>query len=845
MRHHIFLTLSVTLILGLALSEAFAFFPLTVTLTLFGLAFCWRGGGRLSHLLYGLLLISVLYGQYRYWHVAEDDVVHFTGQEVTLTATVATPPHREGGTLRFEAMARQVVTDGRAVPASGRIRVSRYLKYDPADLAYGDTFTATVTLKPITSLANPGGFDWAAYQWRKGIRTHTSISHRTALAITRSASLMGVVHDWRRRMQQLARNALTEDAAAFATALAAGDARGISEELRQTFQAAGLAHVLAVSGTHLGLVAGVVFLLIQWAVRRLPYGILLRLTRHLTPRQAAALAALVTVIGYALLAGGRTPTLRALVMVALVMGALLLRRQAHGLTGLGVAAVLILLVDPRAIGQASFQLSFAAVTAILLALMRLNRPEPADTDTIPTDMLAPEPPPPTFTARCLRALTTSAVVTLAAGLATAPLVAWHFGQIAWPGFVANLLLLPLLGFVVLPLVLFCMVLAPAFGELPLAGLMQTLLDGFLSACGAFAALPGALSHVPAPPLPVLVASYGVALLILTGHRHLSRATQTTGGVVVALAWLVALHPAPATGTLRVAMLDVGQGDGAVVTGPDGSALVIDGGTRWGRFDTGRLALDPYLTANGVRRLSLLASHPQQDHQGGLTHLVSRFHPERVYSNGDSRPDSRFLEAFNDAAKNAGVSPVRLWAGTPFAPLPGIDSDVLHPPPGPARATARADNNRSLVVRIRHGRHSFLFAGDIEKDAEAMLAASGRDLTATVLKVPHHGSASSSSAHFVERVAPRLAVISAGNGNRYGHPSPKVVRRYRERNVPILSTASVGAILMETDGHTLKVASQRLLHPERVAPWSAAPWSGEYLNALRLFAPRRLWREVES
>lgn len=832
MTHYPVVTLAVALLLGLAAGELLGYLPVATCALLLATGLLARPGSRRGHALYALLLLAALYGPYRYWHVPVDDVGHYTGHRVRLTATVAELPYTERGRTVFMARAERLAAGGRSVPVSGLVRVYRS---GGGPLAYGDRFTADVTLRPVTALRNPGGFDYAAYLWRQGVRSRAGISARTPVTVERPPTdFMTRLNRWREGMRDAAYAALAPDRAALLVALAAGDARGVSQDVRDRFQAAGVAHLLSVSGTHLGLVAAVVFLLVRLGARLLPTRVLLGVTRRATVRESAAAAGLVVVTAYALLAGASTPTVRSLVMVWLVVLALAFGRRSHAPTALAVAALGILAWDPRALGEASFQLSFSAVLAIVLAVERLPRPE------------GPDGGPPPRGARLRRAALATAVVTLAAGLATAPLTAWHFGYVSWAGFVANLVVVPFTGVVVMPLALFAAVAAPALGALPLDGPVGAVLGGLLTLVGWFAALPEAGAGVAPPPIPLLAATYGAGLIVFLGWGHVAPRALGLGAAAFGLAWFLCLHPPPPTGALRVAILDVGQGDAAVAVGPDGSALVIDGGTRALRFDTGRLAVAPYLQGLGVRRVALLASHPQVDHEGGLVHLVGAFGPRAVYTNGVRRLGRVFDDDFHAALARAGLAVTPLAAGVPFDPLPGVAAAVLSPVAPPAGGDdPHALNDGGLVLRLGLGPHRFLFAADVEAPAEAALAASGADLAATVLKVPHHGSDTSSTAPFLMRVRPRVAVISVGRDNPYHHPSPAVEAAYGRAGAALYETRRDGAVLFATDGRVLRMARWADLAPARIAPWERAPRAAELRNLVRLWRPERLWRTVRT
>ncbi len=848
------ITLVAVAIGGLAAAELFRLLPLAcmlaalVALVALGLQ-VRRGRQRPIRWRYGLVFIGFfLWGQFAALWLPGDHLSHRAGERLLLSATVVELPRLSraadgSGRERFLARADAITVDGAEQAASGLVRISRYLNPGDAPLAAGERFMAPVTLKPIHSLHNPGGYDYAAFQARQGVRVRASISRKATLTrLAPAAGPWAAVHHWRERMREAIHAALPRDRAALLTALSIGDGRGLPDHLRERFQAAGLAHVLAISGTHLGLVAGVVFWLVRWGLMLLPARLLARLTTRITARTLAGTVALVTVTGYALLSGGRVPTVRALIMVWMVTLALLLGRRGHTPTALAAAGLLILLWDPLALGSASFQLSFTAVMAILLALSVLPAPK------------APPGEMPPLGQRLRTAVIGTVLVTLSAGAATAPLVAYHFGQVSWPGFVANLILVPLLGAVVLPFSLLAAVLAPALGHLPMAGEVDWLLAAFIDGVGRFAALPGALTHVAKPPGLLVLAGFGAVALIIAGRRRLHPGAIPIGILCLGLAWWVALFPPRPEGRYTIAFLDVGQGDAAVITGPGDGALVIDGGTRFGRFDIGRLVLAPYLWQQGIHHLTLIATHPQIDHAGGLIYLIDpqarRFTIDRYYDNGQRRAGARFDGELHRSLTRLGQTATPLYRGQPLdvapfsAAAPPLAARVLWPPSPPSGTPrAEADNNDSLVIALTVGLHRFLFTGDIEQPTEAALLAAKSPLAATVLKVPHHGSGSSSGDAFIRAVSPALAVISAGFANPYGHPRQTVLDRYRAAAIPTLVTADSGAVLLRTDGRSLRMVTGRDLSPQPVIPFANGALAAERRNLMRLFAPRLLWRGV--
>ena len=260
--------------------------------------------------------------------------------------------------------------------------------------------------------------------------------------------------------------------------------------------------------------------------------------------------------------------------------------------------------------------------------------------------------------------------------------------------------------------------------------------------------------------------------------------------------------------LRVTILDVGQGDSAVIESPRGLNVVIDAGRSFEDGDSGRQIVLPFLRSRGINRLdALLLTHADDDHMGGARTLIERI---RVH---------RLLIPIGESSR-AGFGPLRETASRKRIPVrevgagqvldfgDGASAEVLNPLT-PTPAPGENDNDRSLVLRLRHGRNSILFAGDAEESAESAMCRSITDLTADILKAGHHGSRTSTSDRFLARVNPQVAVISAGRRNAFGHPHPTVLSRLAKRGIRAFRTDQNGAITIESDGATLRIQTQRL------------------------------------
>jgi competence protein ComEC len=483
------------------------------------------------------------------------------------------------------------------------------------------------------------------------------------------------------------------------------------------------------------------------------------------PHRPSAVTAIVVVIGFALVVGPEPSVLRAVVMAVLVLVASLLDRDASVINSLSLAAVAILAVRPNDLFDPGFQLSFAATLGIVIT-------------PLPRGAI-------------LGALAVSA----AAQLAVLPISLTHFNQLSTIGLVANLGVVPLAavatvgGLVAVGLSF----LSEALAAVVFDAVWPVLLA--LRWIVALAArVPGAVVYLPAPGWPAVTCYVGGLASLLVWHGagdrdgRGPRAWLLLGGALLALAIGFAAWPLlrPADGRLRLTVLDVGQGDAIVVEMPDGRALVVDAGSGGPmRLDTGERVVAPFLWNRGIRRLAGLAvTHDDSDHAGGAGAIRRLFAIDEEWA------------ALNPPAPHR-------FGGAGLAALP------------PTATDAGRRNEAALVLRIDMGLASFLLTSDIGVPRERELAASGARLDSMVLKVAHHGSRSSTSAEFLHAVNPRLAAISVGARNAYGHPDAGVVARLSGVGAQVYRTDRDGALIFETDGRVLTVTRWASGRVERV------------------------------
>jgi competence protein ComEC len=470
-------------------------------------------------------------------------------------------------------------------------------------------------------------------------------------------------------------------------------------------------------------------------------------------------------------------------------------RQKDLYDALFLAAFLILVAAPAALFDVSFQLSFLAVLSMLYLVPRFMEMG------APLKKWADEQ---TWSKRKIATYVAASLVTSAAAiLGTGPLVGLYFNRISVVGFLANLLLVPLMG---LGSTLLSLLTALAvFLSTPVAFILTELnilsLRLSVGLVDFFSRWPMASYRIATPSWPEIFLFYG-AILCAANLKRRPKAIYLLA-TVIGIFIAVQIYDSRLRNNpdrLEIAFLDVGQGDAAVVHLPGGKVIVIDGGgTLDGSFDPGERIVAPYLWQRKIKRIDfLVSSHYHPDHLQGLFFLLENFEVDRVWVNGDREADfsgaERFLLTAGDRvrAMSREDRPVEIGEAR---------VEFIHPP---RRQRDFWGNSGSLVLRLTYGAHSFLFCGDIENLAEEEILKRNPNLISTVMKAPHHGSKTSNSVNFVQSTRPKYAVFTVRSGGRSNLPNSEVLARYEAIGTEILRTNRNGAIIFETDGKEIQV-----------------------------------------
>lgn len=845
------LPLTAALLLGLVLGSYLPYVPfLTLLLVmLIGamvIVFEWLGRltGRQGTLLFAAMLTGLLYWTVYLATTTGADVQDRVGAYPVRVVGTVVEPVRLAPTRAVVVLSEVSLGGGDlALPVGGRVRVT-WREADQS-LKQGDRVSFIGWLRVPSGTMNPGGFDYGAYLKRQGIDAVVSLSGPGRVTVLGSAALLSrwglwsLIDEWRDRIHRAAVSSLDGTARAIYLAIILGESGYLTPEVRDAFMMTGTVHILSISGSHLGLISLLSFLVIRWVCLGLPTSWLLAMSRRVTPTRLAALLTTIPVTFYALLAGAETATVRSLVMILVFLLAVWLGREADVSLSLAVAALLILAYDPRALFDISFQLSFVSVLAIALVLRRLT----VDRSIGRPDLDGRRP-------RLLGWVRDGVWIGGGATLATLPIVAYHFNQIAWLGLGANLIVVPLAGFAVVPVGLGSAVwLLLTGGEaLPLAWINRGLLDLMVRVVDSMALVPGAEWRVSSPTIPAIACFYVLLYAAAFSACRLWLRQGCLLGAALLLGWWVwSPRGVPDGDTLRVSFLDVGQGDACLLELPDGQTILIDGGTRSDTVDMGRTVVGPYLWDRGIRRLDhVIGTHPQLDHIGGLPSIIRSVRVDHYWGNGLAREEA-FYRRLQAALQESGIPEQRAQEDQMIVQAGPCRLIVLNPPrqlldgPRPMplssvpAASGSALNNRSVVTRLICGPHSFLFAADIERDALWRLRESGRSLPTRVLKVPHHGATSSLDPRWIDAVGAEVAVISVGSHNAYGHPSGGVLSAYRTNRSRVFRTDRHGAVLITArlSSPTMEIRTARddLPHPLRVGE---SLFAGERENVTKLW-----------
>lgn len=637
-------------------------------------------------------------------------------------------------------------------------KIQVFLDFD-SSLQRGDLIALKGSLKPPNPPGNPGQFNYPAYLQHEDI--FYTLTAKDIKVLKSARGINQVINSFRKKGIQVINNALPSQEAAILLGMLLGKKDAIDDIQYSDFQKTGIVHIFAVSGLHVG------FLLLFCGV----------VTSLLNMSRRNKLLFCLLIIGlYGTLVGWPLSVIRASIMATVGLIAYYVGRENQMLNSLGLAGIIILLVDPQALFKISFQLSFLATFGLVFIFPILR--QPFENKRILWDLI---------------------LIPISAQLAVLPLVAYHFNLFTPAALISNIFITYTAGASVI-LGFMALILAPVLPALSAPVLYPAgfFIEIIIKLTAIIQNIPFSYLWVATPKIPEIIIYYCGLILMLNSIKGLIKREYVFAGFIMVLAFITVLC-LPASlyhrGTMEIVFIDVGQGDSTLIKTPQGKFILIDGGGSQ-FYDVASTRLMPYLHHRGIREIYIVINtHPDTDHLAGLEKTAEELKvvhiglPQTV----SSVQDYNLLKELG-ARQNSNI--VKLYQGQSINIENGFTIKVLHPKNGEAKGSDY--NQESLVLVIGNQEWSILLTGDLHAEQLEKLVEEKLLTTVNIVKVPHHGSRFSLSENFYHQISPEWAVICVGNNN-FGHPHNEVIKALEAQNIKLLRTDEQGNIYFDSNG----------------------------------------------
>ncbi|WP_050477162.1 DNA internalization-related competence protein ComEC/Rec2 [Herbaspirillum rhizosphaerae] len=740
-------------------------------------------------------------GLYAQYYLDQELPSAWEGQDVTIVGTVDSLPYRFDRGVRFNFLVETIAPQANGVPpVPSRLSLSWYAAGPFSDAGAisltavpqvrpGERWQLTVRLKRPHGAANPNGFDYEVWLLEQGLRATGTVRSDTQLAyknqrlqpfVQTPGNIVQYCRGWLR--DRILAALPKQKYASVIVALVIGDQRAIDRADWEIFNRTGIGHLVAISGLHITMIAGLFAAFFSFLWRR-SFFTRAQLPLILPAPKVAVLSGLAAALIYVLLAGFGIPAQRTLYMLAVVGAAFWTGRLTHISYVMCLALGVVLLADPWALLWPGFWLSFGAVAIILFASSgRVG----SDAATEPVVMTAVERHrKPSRAVLLWRAIRAGAYTQYVVTLGLLPLTLLLFGQYSLVSPLANALAIPLITLVVAPLSLLGSVLPPPLSDWILWS-AHAMVEWLVGVLGWLSSQPYAVWQTPLPTLWMFLLALAGTMLLLAPRGW----SACWLGLFGWLPLLLNTPTWPEEGKMQVTAFDVGQGMALLVETAEHRLLYDTGPAYSPESDGGNRVIVPYLKSRGINHLDVVViSHSDSDHAGGALSVLKDIAVDRVYSS--LSPASPVVQAAPDHRRCLAGQRWR-WDGAEFSmlyPVQSIyDSDKWKP------------NARSCVLKVTLGKNSILLPGDIEatQEDELVNSAAVANLRATVLLAPHHGSGTSSTEAFLRAVSPEVALFQVGYRNRFNHPKPAVFERYAQMGIRRMRNDESGAVTVLFD-----------------------------------------------
>lgn len=758
-----------------------------------------------------LLLLGILNTNlYLHPRPSKNDISNHAGEaSIAVEGLVIEPPRVSPYRTNITIETTRILKNGVSSPVDGKVLLS--VRDNQLPLEYGDYIRAKTILKRPHSFNNPGSFDYKKYLLSQGVHLRGSVSKPSNIIIVRKnrGKIFRMhIERYRSGLMKLISDNSPAPEDKILQALILGEKRLIPDDIVEKFNRTGITHILAISGLHIGIIATIFFFIIRKSMKSSEY-LLLRFNIA----KVSALFVVIPIIFYALISGLGISTIRATIMILFFLTALFLGRERDFLNTLAFAAFIILAVTPMSLFDVSFQLSFIAVAAILVI-------------TPVSGTLIPDWAGKGYSGvtKPISIAILFILVSISAIIGTAPLIAFYFNRISTISLLSNIMVIPIMGVIVLPIGIMVTVIAPLSNTV--AAFMIKIASFFVGISLSIIDFLGSFSFasfsVTTPTIPEIVFYY---LFFITGLMLIKKWKENKEGSMlslkISLAVIILFFLADGfyvhlrnsdPDNLEITFIDVGQGSSSLIKVPGGKKILVDGGGFYGRgFDVGRYVVAPFLFHERIKNLDVVVlTHPDQDHLGGLVYILNHFNIGEVWSNGEES-DSEIYQNFKRVIEEKNIPFKIISRNTPEIKMGDVVINILNPPEPLSHQIQNGSifdsNNNSIVMKISLHDRSILLTSDISEPAEKRLLEHGGNIKSSVILAPHHGAYLSGSEPFLKLVHPEFAVFSCGFENTFGFPDPDVLSRYKKIGITIFRTDLEGAVTVKTDGTGIEVKSK--------------------------------------
>jgi competence protein ComEC len=707
----------------------------------------------------------------------EEKFIDLEEKRVNGLGMIITPPEIREGNLRFVVKIEEIINpypSGNSLKNDqGRGKILLYLQKFPPNysISYGDRISFHGELQKPLGKRNPGGFDYQLYLKGKGITAYMYATYEEVVLYNENQGNLFIQSGIkvRNRLMEIIDAYLPSQTAGLLKGILLGNREGLSTEEKEGFRKAGLSHILAVSGMHVG------FLLLQFHF----------LFRFIFINKRVANGFIILLLwGFVLVTGFQPSVLRAVLMASVVLLEKILRREPDLYSSIAFAAMILLILNPYQIFQVGFLLSFSATLGIVMFHQKIKNKI--------SYWKFPELFKNIFSG------------TLSAQIGIFPIMAWFFNSVFLSSVIANFLVFPILGIVHFLGVM--MVLVGSFNlsiTSPIASSIATLehlLLGFvLFVAKLFSEIDFGVFMVKTPSLFFIFAYIIFLLILYHAPKIIKKYKEKIFGIGVIFFLMIAIGKL-LFDPMEVVFLDVGQGDAIFMRTPLGKTILIDGGgyAANGTSDMGKSVVIPFFHHRGIRKVDLMVStHSDADHLLGLLSVLKEFPVKNLIIPAVGDGD----EALYSQLENMDLKATKVSLGDIIHVEKNIWIEILHPQEGVDLQVG--NNENSIAFKLNMKEVSFMLTGDIYMESEKKMIEAGGDLSSEVLKIAHHGSKTSTSQEFLNEVNPKIAVISVGRNNRYGHPTREVLDRLMHENIKIYRTDKHGAVILKTRGKNIR------------------------------------------